>query len=108
MKKDLVKLAIVGLLAGFCLSAQGAPSDAGEIAMSKCTKDDMKKSQNRNNGMLDDDEEGDNSDVNGCNGPSGCGDNSGQNNGDQQSSKVQMMQSKRKSAAQKVVEGEGG
>ena len=101
MKKDLVKLAIVGLLAGFCLSAQGAPSDSNEIAMSKCSKDNTQKSQNRNN-----DQDNDGSDANGCGGPNGCGDSPEQDTGDQQSDKVQMMQSKRKSAAQKTVEGE--
>ena len=105
MKKDLVRLATVGLLAGFCLSAQGAPSEKQEVAMSKCSKDNTQKSQNENDGMSDDNHCSGNGDDNHCSGNSGCNNSEGDSDSNQQAGKMQTMQSKRKSAAQKAVEG---
>ena len=111
MKKDLIKLAIVGLTAGLCLSAKEAPTSKKEepssskndkeLAMSKCSKD---KSQQKKNP--------DGSCSSTCSGGcSGTGDDSGSGSptgtggtqGDQ--SKANKINGKRKSAAQKVVQG---
>jgi hypothetical protein len=40
MKKNLVKLAMIGLAAGLCVSAKAAPAKkTQEVAMAKCSKD---------------------------------------------------------------------
>ena len=96
MNKDLIKLALIGMTAGFCLSAKEAPSSSAdkEIAMTKCSKE--KPQTNGGSGSScsgSDDEENDGSSCN-C-GPS---------QGDQSSSS--QMKNKRKSAAQKVVQGQ--
>jgi hypothetical protein len=102
MKHDFVKLAMAGLLAGFCVSAtaaSSAPSDeaaqaaqeiamtqaeqvqAGqEIAMAKCSKDATQQDDNSQ---------------------SDCSNNGGQCK--QQTSATDIQQVQRKSAAQKAM-----
>jgi hypothetical protein len=89
MKKDLIKFALVGLVAGFCLSAAAAPSnkDSKEIAMTKCTKDESKKKNGNGN-----DDKG-NGSCSSCN-----------SQGDQSNASSQVK-GKRKSAAHKVLYG---
>lgn len=81
---------MAGLLAGFCVSATAASSATSdvatqaeqEIAMSKCTKDTTEED--------------------GCNGKSDC---SNSTQCKEQASVTSEMPAPRKSAAQKVVEG---
>ena len=50
MQKDLLKLALTGLAAGVCLSAQGGGS---EIAMAKCSRNPTaNEEQNQTNPMM--------------------------------------------------------
>lgn len=106
MKKDLLKLTLIGVTAGFCLSAKEAPASTSgkEIAMVKCSKD---SGQMRNNG---------NGNGNGGSCGSGCSspveeepeDNScksGCKDQGDQSDASSAMKNKRRSAAQKVVQG---
>ena len=100
MNKDLVRLAMIGLAAGFCCSADASPSKNNrEIAMTKCTKD-----TSRQDGSCG----GDSS----CSSKSNCNSNSSStynpNSGLQsdESTATTEVKHKRKSAAQKVIEGE--
>ena len=90
MKKDLIKLAMVGLLAGLCLSAQQADAK-NEVAMTKCSKEKSPETQPAKKCN-------EKSDCNSCNSSNGC-------NGNEESDATDAVQSKRKSAARKVVEG---
>lgn len=52
MQKDLLKLALTGLAAGVCISAQGSRGD--EIAMAKCSRTPTAvEEQNSNDRMMD-------------------------------------------------------
>ena len=107
MNKDFVKFALIGLTAGFCLSAQAAPQkNDKEIAMSKCSKDNSQQ-KNGGNGSC-------NGSCSNGNGNSSCSSNgksknsscsSSCNSSDDQSDAAPQMKGKRKSAAQKVVQG---
>ena len=99
MKKDLVKLAVMGLTAGLCVSGQSPHQQNQEIAMTKCTKD---------TGDMTDT----NSDQGSCNakqGSSSCSNTppsnvqSGQSDQDTTSSN---MSNQRKSAARRAIESE--
>lgn len=100
MKKDLVRLAMIGLAAGFCMSAEAAPTIRSNIAMSKCSKDTSDKGNNSD-------------DQSSCSGKSGCGScsssslytPSNQSKADESTAKSEVK-SGRKSAAQKVLEGQ--
>ena len=120
MNKDLIKLALIGMTAGFCLSAKEAPSSSAdkEIAMTKCSKE--KPQTNGGSGSSCSGSKGSScsgSKGSSCSGSSGsscsgsddeendgssC--NCGPSQGDQSSSS--QMKNKRKSAAQKVVQGQ--
>jgi hypothetical protein len=97
MNKDLIKLALIGVAAGFCLSAKEAPSTKNnkEIAMSKCTKDNGQKKNGHGNGSC--------SSCGSDEGDSSCSSNCS-NQGDQSDASTQMK-GKRRSAAQKVLQG---
>ena len=111
MNKDLIKLALIGMTAGFCLSAKEAPSSSAdkEIAMTKCSKE---KPQTNGGGSSCSGSKG--SSCSGSSGSSCSGSddeendgsscNCGPSQGDQSSSS--QMKNKRKSAAQKVVQGQ--
>ncbi|MBS0624469.1 MAG: hypothetical protein JSS32_00265 [Verrucomicrobia bacterium] len=92
MKHISMKLAAVCLAAGFCLSAQSAPSNS-EVAMSKCTKEGPASAEKKCHKEED---------CNTCGKKSDC---SSTNYSDQQSDACETVKS-RKSAAQKVVDGE--
>ncbi len=81
MNIDFVKLALTAVVAGFCISAAAAPSPAKaadqEVAMAKCTKDSSKE-------CVDED--------------TSCA--------EQPSDSSKVPAPPRKSAAQKVVDGE--
>lgn len=100
MKKDLVRLAMIGLVAGFCMSIEAAPTISREIAMSKCTKDTSDKGKNS-------DDQSSCSSKSGCN---SCNSSSSYNPGSQsksdESTAKAEVKSRRKSAAQKVLEGQ--
>ena len=101
MNKDLLKMALIGVSAGFCLSAQTPEFLEGkEIAMTKCTRDAdanvQKAPSNGTNNMTPQDSNSDDNDSAGSNG-SEQGDNQSQ-------SSSSGMKAKRKSAAQKVVQ----
>lgn len=92
MNQDLYKLALIGLSAGFCLSAQAAPSNKSsgkEIAMAKCSKDSggQKKSNNSCSGSSS------------CNGQSSCGSYNGEDD------EASFLEGKKKGAAKKALEG---
>jgi hypothetical protein len=120
MNKEMIKLALVGLAAGFCLSAQEVSFDGKEIAMSKCSKDDgsmpAKKSScngksgcNGPNGCNGGNSKGGcNGGKGGCNGPNGCSGScsSTSQNASEDQSDAKTLEAKRKEAAQKVVQGE--
>jgi hypothetical protein len=90
MTKNLIKLAMLGLMAGFCLSAAAAPKEENkEMAMSKCSKETAPDADKDGGG--------------GCSGPKGCGSMSGSK--EDQSDAQSNMSNKRKSAAHKVVYG---
>ncbi|MES2274109.1 MAG: hypothetical protein V4487_07945 [Chlamydiota bacterium] len=90
MSKDLIKLAMIGLTAGLCVSATTSiPDGNGQVAMSKCSKDTLPPEADKDNGS-------------GCSGSEGCGSQSSSN---EDQSDASMMPAKRKSAAQKVVQG---
>src|SRR5260370_22921551 len=98
MNKKYLKVALIGLAAGFCLSGQAAPSksQSEEVAMARCSKDNgdgsadgsgpqqrmMRPSQNQRNSAP-------------------CGDDC--NTGTCKPNKSAMKQ--KRSAAQKVVQG---
>jgi hypothetical protein len=99
MNKDLLKIALIGLAAGFCISAKAVPAKKNqEVAMSKCTKENGKK--NKCKGSCNDDN-GYNDKGTGCNTSSKC------NNYKTEEFKPNPrdIAAKRKSAAQKVMEG---
>lgn len=57
MNKKFLKLALIGLAAGFCLSAQASPAGQDEVAMAKCSKDsDGKMQRQRGCGSYDNDD----------------------------------------------------
>ena len=101
MKKDLTKLAILGLLASSCLFAN-APSSSKEIAMSKCSKDTPAKSS------CSDQSDSSSTDKSSCNNKSGCDGNTGCSDCDKDSSEEAeaslLMKAKRKAVSQKVIE----
>lgn len=87
-KNDFVQLAIVGLVASFCISGQAAREDRREVAMSKCTRD-----------TSDTPNQGSNCDGNGsCPAP-------GADAQSQSDKLAPSPEAGRKSAARKVVEG---
>lgn len=83
MNKNLIHFVIVGVIAGFCVSAKAAPSnqDNREIAMAKCTRDDSQKKNGNGKCSEDNNSQGD------------------------QSNASSQVKGKRKSAAQKVLYG---
>lgn len=104
MNKDLLKIALIGLVAGFCISAKEVPAKKSqETAMSKCTKENGKKKKCRGS----------------CSDDKGCGSGGGSSYGttnrydgirnnystEEYSPKANEIAAKRKSAAQKVMEG---
>jgi hypothetical protein len=105
MNKDLLKIALIGLAAGFCISAKDVPAKRNqEVAMSKCTKENGSKEKckkkkcgsscsNENNGC--------NARGTGCNTSARCNNYSTE---DFQPNPKEIA-AKRKSAAQKVMEG---
>lgn len=96
MKKDLIKVALIGLAAGFCVSAKAAPAKKSqEVAMVKCTKENGKKKCDSSCGNKDGDC--------GCNGNTSAGRN-GYSLESYQPKKTEIA-GKRKSAAQKAMEG---
>ena len=108
MKKDLLKLAMIGLVAGISMSAD-ANESGKEIAMSKCSKttktDDQKGCNSKGTGC-----NGKNSGCNakgsGCNGASGCtSEEDCDGSAESKSSSNDSIQQNRKSAARKVLEG---
>ena len=101
MNKDLVRLAMIGLAAGFCLSAQASPTkDKRELAMAKCTKDNSK-----NGDSCDDSSScGGKSNCNSCNSSSSY--NPGAGAKSNESTAATEVKHKRKSAARKVLEGQ--
>lgn len=106
IKTDYVKLAVVGLVAVFCLSAQTSPSK-DEVAMSKCSKEPSEQSQKRCNGKSDcGKSDCGKSDCSKSKEESSCSSSSGCKSQDQQSDATPCMKSHRKGAAQKAVEGE--
>lgn len=89
MSKDLLKIALIGLTAGVCLSAQELSAKSTNIlAMSKCSKSGDKASCTGKSSC--DGEDTDDDDQ--CSGKSGCGSTSTE------------MKNKRKSIAQKAPE----
>jgi hypothetical protein len=104
MKKDLTKLAMLGLLAGACVSAY-QPMSGKEIAMSKCsrdptapTSDGTKSDPNKSNDPIDDDSS--------CNSQSGCDGNTGcsecESDTLEEASASEVMKTKRIHAAGKI------
>lgn len=100
MNKDLLKIALIGLAAGFCISAKAVPAKKNqEVAMSKCTKENGKKK--KCGSSCSEDNSGCNAKGTGCNTSSRC------NNYKTEEFKPNPREiaAKRKSAAQKVMEG---
>lgn len=86
MNKKYLKLALIGLAAGFCLSAQTAPANQDEVAMAKCSKDSSGNMQRqRGCGSQDNDDENQSCTSTTC--------------------KPKNAKNQKKSAAQKVVQG---
>lgn len=93
MKKNLIAIALIGIAAGLCLSAKTYPAKKNsEIAMTKCSKDNGKK---KCGSSCDNESE--------CSGHTSAGRN-GYIQG-KLKSKAGEIAGKRKSAAQKVMEG---
>lgn len=109
MQKDLLKLALTGLAAGVCLSAQGG----GEIAMAKCSRTPPPPAENPTDTQMMDDNMSPDSDMDGG---SSCGSQGGScssygNQGDQSSQNTapslrNLLEPKRLSAAKTVMEKE--
>lgn len=96
MKKNLIKIALIGIAAGFCLSAKAAPAKKNqEVAMTKCSKENGKK-------KCDSSCASKNGDA-GCNGKTSAGRNNYYQG--KLKPKTGEIAGKRKSAAQKVMEG---
>lgn len=111
MQKDLLKLALTGLAAGVCLSAQGG----GEIAMMKCSKTPPANQEQKGSGQQqkEDLKEGDEMDEEMDEDSSSCNSQQGScaNQGDQSSQSERprhrnYMQTKRLSAAKTAMGGE--
>jgi hypothetical protein len=87
MNKKFLKLALIGLAASFCLSAQASPAGQDEVGMAKCSKDSSGTMQRQK----------------------GCGsydnDDSNQNSCTSSTCKPRNNKNQKKSAAQKVVQG---
>lgn len=95
MNKNLIKLALIGLAAGMCVSAKAAPKQKNqEVAFSKCSKEESNRKCDQSCGAKPD---------------KGCGSSTsaGRNNysGEKYVPKKTDIAGKRKSAAQKVMEG---
>ncbi len=94
MKNNVVKIALIGLAAGLCMSAKSAPvQKTQEVAMTKCSKDSNEKKD--------------------CDGDQACNSQSSffnsTRNGyreDIPAPKKTNLSEKRKSAAQKLKEGQ--
>lgn len=96
MKKNLIKIALIGIAAGICLSAKAAPAKKSqEIAMAKCTKENGKKKCESSCSCKNGDA--------GCNGKTSAGRNNYMK--EKFKPKKGEIAGKRKSAAQKVMEG---
>ena len=86
MNKNRIKLALIGLAAGMCISAKATPEKKGkEVAFQKCTKEKDRR--------YDDCEESSNAEL-----------RNGYRN-EKYKPKASEFAGKRKSAAQKVMEG---
>lgn len=111
MQKDLLKLALTGLAAGICLSAQGS----GEIAMAKCSRTPPPPAENPTDPQMMDDTypDDDRNDGSSCGSQGGSCASSYGGQGDQSSqneapSLRNFLEPKRLSAAKAVIESDNG
>jgi len=100
MKKDLVQLAMAGLVAGFCLSAASPP-----LAMGKCSRDGEQPSSGTCTGdSCSGGESAPEADSESCSSNTSCS-TSGASCSTDESDASSQLKSQRKSAARKVIEG---